>query len=154
MNEIRKIEPPLNLDQLQLLVNLEEEAFGEGGLSFFEIPAFALFGRIYFFLHRKEIVGHAIITRYFDRDAAFLYSFAIRSEFCNKGLGKKFLKLLLDELKGHFNSVYLTVAPYNEPALKIYRNAGFHVVELMKDFYGRGEDRYLMMQVFGQGSEL
>jgi len=154
MYKLKEVAVPLNQEELEFLVKLEEEAFGRGGLSYFEIPAFALFGRIYYLYHQEEIVGHAIITRYFDREAAFLYSFAIRPFYRNKGLGKKFLQLLLDRLKNNFASIYLTVDPKNEPALKMYREAGFHVVELVPDFYGKGEDRYIMLLVFQQREAL
>lgn len=154
MYKLEQVAAPLNQEELEFLVRLEEEAFGRGGLSFFEIPAFALFGRIYYFYYKGEIAGHAIVTRYFDREAAFLYSFALRPSHRNKGLGGKFLELLLDSLKNNFASIYLTVDPKNEPALRLYRKAGFNVVELVPDFYGKGEDRYIMLLVFQQREAL
>lgn len=148
--EIRRLDPPAGLENAKLLESLEKEAFGKGGLGIYEIPAFALFGRIYVFYFKGELAGHAIVVRYYDKDSAFIYSFAVKKEFRGRGLSSIFLKMLLDEIKKDLPVVYLTVRPDNEAALKIYRKAGFHVVELLRDFYGKGEDRYLMMLVFRQ----
>lgn len=148
--EIRSLEPPLDLEEIELLKKLEYDAFRKGGLDEFEIPAFSLFGKIFLFYFKGSLAGHAVITRYYEKEAAYIYSFAIVKEFQGKGLSYRFLKLLLERIKKEFPVVYLTVKPDNEPALKIYRKAGFHTVELLKDFYGKGEDRYLMMLVFKQ----
>lgn len=146
--KLELLNPPLNLKDLNMLISLEKEAFGQGGLGEFEIPAFALFGAIYLFFVNDELAGHAIVVRYFEKDAAFLYSFALKKEFRGKRLSQKFLEMVLSEIKKKFNVVYLTVKPDNEPALRIYKKAGFYPVELIKDFYGKGEDRYLMILVF------
>lgn len=148
--EVRRLDPPIGLKNAELLENLEKEAFNASGLGIYDIPAFALFGVIYLFYVDGELAGHAIVVRYYEKDSAFIYSFAIKKEFRGRGISSTFLKMLLEEIRKTLPVVYLTVRPDNEAALKIYKKAGFHVVELLKDFYGRGEDRYLMMLVFGQ----
>ncbi|MCX7832165.1 MAG: GNAT family N-acetyltransferase [Actinobacteria bacterium] len=148
--QIESLDFPLKKEEAKLIVNLEEEAFGPGALDIFEVPAFSLFGKVFLFYLDEKIAGHAIITRFYEKDAAYIYSFALRNEFRGKGHSKYFLEMLLNEIKKSTQVVYLTVRPDNTPALNVYKKVGFHSVELLKDFYGEGEDRYLMMLVFSQ----
>lgn len=148
--QIKLLDFPLSKEEVKLIVNLEKEAFGPGGLDVFEVPAFSLFGKVFLFYLDEEIAGHAIITRFYEKDAIFIYSFALRKEFRGKGHSRHFLQMLLNEIKKSTQVVFLTVKPDNTPAINLYKKFGFHSVELLKDFYGEGEDRYLMMLVFSQ----
>jgi ribosomal protein S18 acetylase RimI-like enzyme len=150
--KLERLSAPLDLKTTELLVELEREAFQESGLSIFEIPAFALFGRIYLFKVDGEVAGHSILARFFEKDSAFLFSFALRTQFRGRKLSKKFMEMLLDELRSVFDSVYLTVRPDNVPALKLYRDFGFQIVEKVRDFYGKNEDRLIMIKILsGEG---
>lgn len=145
--KLERLSAPLDLKITELLVELEREAFQDSGLSVFEIPAFALFGRIYVFKVDEEVAGHAILARFFDKNSVFMFSFALRPKFRGKKLSKKFMEMLLGDLKHTFDSIYLTVRPDNLPALKVYKDFGFQVVEKVMDFYGKNEDRIVMIKI-------
>lgn len=73
--------------------------------------------------HGSESVGKALIRDYGDGDI-FLTDFVLDPQFRHKGLGKKFMKKMID--KYGVNS--LTVNPGNSTAIHIYKSFGFKTV--------------------------
>lgn len=147
--KIKEISGKLSLKQLDLIYELEREAFQETGLSRYEIAPFAELGKIFLFYDGSKIAGHAIVLRYYDEDSAFIFSFALRKNLRGKGLGSKFFPMLIAEIP--FRRITLTVAPWNKAAIKIYERSGFKRVRYLKNFYGKSEPRILMEFVRGQG---
>ena len=75
-----------------------------------------------------------------------------RKDFQGKGLGKKFLKKLIDDLKHEgFLRIQLTVEADNDRAIKLYQSLGFEVEGRMKNWFKRAsENEYkdeLMMAI-------
>ena len=63
------------------------------------------------------------------RDRAYLYSFRIRPEYRNNGLGSYILDFLENDLiQRGFSKLTLNVAKNNERAIKLYQNKGFIIV--------------------------
>lgn len=63
------------------------------------------------------------------------------------GIGKRLLEETIGVLeKSGVKKIYLTVSPANEPALSLYRRYGFTPEERIKDYFGEGEDRFLMVR--------
>ncbi|UUX91345.1 GNAT family N-acetyltransferase [Methanoplanus endosymbiosus] len=63
------------------------------------------------------------------------------------GIGRKLLEETIGVLeKSGVNKIYLTVSPVNGPALSLYRKYGFSPEERIKDYFGEGEDRFLMVR--------
>ena len=93
-----------------------------------------------------EIIGVCeLIKNWDDNQSAFVHSFYIDREFRAQGIGKIFLSKIISMLKAeNLKTIELTVDPENEAALKLYKKYGFAVIDLRKDEYGSGIDRYLM----------
>ncbi len=61
------------------------------------------------------------------------------------GLGKRLLQhWLLHVTQRGYRSIWLSVAPANEAAIKLYQACGFVIQSTEKDYLGIGEDRHVM----------
>ncbi len=82
------------------------------------------------------IIGQVFIQLSCDRPEladgvrrAYLYSFRIKPEYRNRGLGSRILEVVEADLrKRGFRSVTLNVAKDNVDAQRLYRRRGYHLV--------------------------
>ncbi|NTW14318.1 MAG: GNAT family N-acetyltransferase [Candidatus Moranbacteria bacterium] len=77
-----------------------------------------------------------------DADHAYITGLVIVPQFQRRGLARKAMNMLLDELKG-FRHLALDVHPDNH-AVKLYESLGFVATERKENFYGDGEPRIIM----------
>lgn len=72
----------------------------------------------------------------------FLSSFTIWEPYKGKGLGRKYLNLILDELKkfDEYPWIALTVTRDNDIAIKLYRSVGFRDVNDVPEYEGPGKN--------------
>lgn len=86
-------------------------------------------------LNKGIIIGYSI-ARYHN-NSYHLLNFCIASNWQAKGLGKQFLKTLLETLKKNKNINYaiLEVRPSNVKAVQLYKSMGFIPTEVKKDYY-------------------
>ncbi len=83
------------------------------------LPNFA-----FFCLLDEEYIGFGQITK--SKTKYYLVNFGIIPEYRGKGLSKLFLHEILNAVKKEaIQRLYLDVSSNNEPAVKIYRDAGF-----------------------------
>jgi ribosomal protein S18 acetylase RimI-like enzyme len=93
-------------------------------------------------------VGYIVIDNECD---LFLSSFTIWGPYKGKGLGRKYLNRILDELSKfkEYPWVALTVTRDNEIAIKLYRSVGFRDVNDVEEYEGPGKnyknDKYYYM---------
>ncbi|NMB24683.1 MAG: GNAT family N-acetyltransferase [Firmicutes bacterium] len=145
VEELVELEP----DLLQALINIEQDAFGRGGMNEWFLPPFARQGRV-FVLWVEETdqpVGVAECMRIWDRPhSAYLFGFAIRSDWRGRGLGTIFMQEIIRRLQlAGFLSIELTVSPTNTAALRIYQDKlGFAKIAECPGEYGPGEDRLVL----------
>ena len=130
------------------IYSLEKENLGiDAALNQWQIPVLIRYGRfIIIETDKKERIGVCQILRcWHDFKDAFIHSFYIKSEFRSLGIGGRFLKYIIDILiKEGFERIKLTVDPENIHAIKLYKKEGFKIINLLKDEYGKGLDRYMM----------
>jgi len=141
---VREIESKL----IQRLVQLEKEAFGEGGMNAWHLVPLIRHGRVYVLKKEFEIVG--LIQYMLDWDSpqkAYMVGVSISKDFQGLGLGTELLKKSLKALyRENIEKVELTVDRNNVAAVKIYESKlGFKVMGCRKDEYGEGEDRLVMI---------
>ena len=143
IERVEKIEPEV----IQRLIQLEKEAFGEGGMNAWHLVPLIRHGRVYVLKKDAEIIG--FIQYMLDWDSpqkAYMVGVEISQEFRGLGLGTKLIKKTLQTLsKEKIQGVELTVDPNNSGAVKVYENKlGFKVTDSRKNEYGEGEDRLVM----------
>jgi ribosomal-protein-alanine N-acetyltransferase len=138
---------PVETTDLTSLVALDAAIFQ--GLAY---PRFVL--RQLFDLHRdwwlvadhpEGLRGYSLGVPTFDGRFAWLLGLGVRREFRGRGYGRSLTvnSLRLLETAG-VHDVYLTVEPANQGAIELYREVGFKVTALSKDYFGPGNDRIVM----------
>jgi ribosomal-protein-alanine N-acetyltransferase len=145
IEEVDRLEPNF----LQDLIDIEQEAFGKGGMNEWFLPPFVRRGRVYalWVEGKKQPVGVAeCMVTWGQPQCAYLFGIAIREGWRGKGLGTRFLREICFRLKiKGFQAVDLTVSPDNIPALRVYRDKlGFRTIAFHREEYGQGEDRLVM----------
>ena len=129
------------------LIEIESEAFGEGGLNQWGLVPMIYHGLVYVIWLDKEPVGLAEYMRDMeDIKKAYLYGLAISKRYQGKGFGSQLLDYsLMDLSKRRIKKVELTVDPNNQNAVYIYHHKfGFDKIDYREDEYGLGEDRLIM----------
>ncbi len=145
IEELVELEPHI----LQALIDIEQDAFGEGGMNEWFLPPFARQGRVYVLWVEgvEQPVGVAECMLIWDRPGCvYLFGFAIRRDWRGRGLGTRFMQEICRRLQGAgFFNLELTVSPANIGALRIYRDKlGFVTIDEHLGEYGPGEDRLVL----------
>lgn len=97
-----------------------------------------------------KVLGYGVM--YAAAQEAHILNICITPDLHNNGLGQVLLDHLLDLATAQSASViFLEVRPSNQPALKIYRRAGFSIVGQRRDYYptkfGREDALVLVKQL-------
>ena len=140
---VRKIDPKIT----QRLVELDKEAFGEGGMNEWHLVPIIRHGRVYVLKKDKEIIGSIQYLLDWDNpQKAYMVGVSIAKESRGLGLGTELLtETLKTVFTGTIKEVELTVDPANVRAVKIYESKlGFKVTHSRTNEYGEGEDRLVM----------
>ncbi len=133
----------------QLLVELaayDEEAFGPTGLRTYDLAVVAQAGALYLAYEQGDIVGSCQLLRVFDEPGFFyVVGFYVRPAWRGRGRGRRLLEMIAQECKeAGAEGIVLTVSPVNTRALALYKGAGFTDEAYVDDFYGEGEDRFIL----------
>ena len=101
------------------------------------------FGTAGFYISEEDKIKGFILYRQAFSDAEIL-TFCIRPEDQNKGFGFKLLHTMLQKLTKP-GKCFLEVSDKNKSAVHLYNKCGFQNVHTRKDYYGKGDDAYMMM---------
>lgn len=84
--------------------------------------------------HGEAVIGYAVLM--IAVDEAHLLNFAVAAEWQNHGIGRGFLKHLVEvaKLAGAL-IVYLEVRPSNLSARHLYRTMGFQQIAIRPEYY-------------------
>ena len=146
LTRVRRPDPAL----LEELAAHDREAFGPTGLRTYDLAVTAEAGAVFVARQDGRLVGGCQLLRVLDEPTFFyLVGFYVLPAYRKKGLGRELLALLSEESRRlGAEGLLLTVSPDNLAGLKLYRSAGFAEEALVMDFYGRGEDRFILRKVF------
>jgi ribosomal protein S18 acetylase RimI-like enzyme len=140
MNLIRATE-----DDMPVLTAIEETARDlivyNWGFTDEEMRQWIRDETVYLIEEDGTIVGD-ISYRVKDADHAYVSGLIIAPEFQRRGLARKAMNLLLEELRC-YRRLSLAVHPDNH-AVKLYKSLGFVAAERKENFYGDGEPRIIM----------
>jgi ribosomal protein S18 acetylase RimI-like enzyme len=94
----------------------------------------------------KTVVGFTVGTIVQDDPAqAWILRMMVRDGFRHQVIGTALLRAVAGVLHGRsVKTIYLTVAPKNEPAVLMYLREGFDQESLQPAYFGGGEDRLVM----------
>lgn len=95
----------------------------------------------------EKVAGYSLIVP-LDGSRATLMSLLIGKSFQAQGLGRILLEQAIKSAaESSWKTLELSVAPDNAAAIKLYKQAGFSVIETIQDYLGPGEDRLIMSRV-------
>ena len=84
--------------------------------------------------HGETVIGYAVLMVALDE--AHLLNFAIAAEWQNQGIGRGFLKHMIDVAKqAGCQIVYLEVRPSNVAARHLYKSIGFQQIAIRPEYY-------------------
>lgn len=131
---------------LEELAGYDAEAFGETGLRSFDLGVVARVGGVYLVREGGAIAGSCQLLRMLDAPEMFwVFGFYVRPGWRGRGLGRHLLEYAAAQVQAAGGEgLALSVSPANVVAINLYLSFGFRVVEEVADFYGPGEDRYVM----------
>lgn len=131
----------------ELLAELERsgrESLGEAALDHWMLPVVATCGLLYIGRAGEETVGSAQIIRCLDGEDLYMDGFYIRKPYRRRGYGTALLSEVKNLLAGEgFVRLLVTLDPGNEAGLRLYESTGFHEVDYLPDYYGKGLNRLL-----------
>ena len=149
------------------IVEHEDKVFGEGSVGKWNIKPFTKYGKVFVVVKKpknlennrevkcnnttyenkidEELVSVIEILRGFDYKIAYIYGVSTVTGYEGQGHATRLFDHVMDYLlKQDISIVELTVGVNNEAAKKVYRKAGFTIVEKLESEYGENIDRYLM----------
>ena len=99
----------------------------------------------YVAITNDEVVGFILA---FPTTTDRLYCFhkiVVREDMRGKRVGGMLLRRLTEEMDTRKLRCFLTVAPYNAPAIALYSSLGFKKSEYVAGYYRANEDRHIMV---------
>jgi ribosomal protein S18 acetylase RimI-like enzyme len=125
------------------IIEFDETAARAAFRKFLSLPAF---GRVWLLREDQQTVGYIILTVGFSFEFrghdAFVDELYIEADYRRRGYGRQALAFLEKKaLELDVNAVHLEVDPGNDPAMELYRRAGYvdHNRYLMTKWLNRGD---------------
>lgn len=128
---------------------LEEERSGSRYASAVFVRQAAVIFPSFFFIAAmdREVVGYGIgALNQEDRSEGWILRLRVREAYRGKGIGGKVLRRVVSSLtRAGAERIFLSVAPGNDSARRLYRKSGFRESEVRPSYFGAGEDRIIMV---------
>jgi len=113
------------------------------------------FQTILFFFYYLDIISFVaefegkiagfILAEIKSKDKAHIITLDIHPDFRRQGLGTHMLQIVEKEMIGRkAKSVFLEVDIENEAAIKLYEKCGYAKMKMLKNYYRRRKDAFLM----------
>lgn len=90
-----------------------------------------------------KLVAYMFYSEYLDE--ININHFAVIKEHRKKGYASILMNELINNLKKK-QIIYLEVNTSNEAAIKLYEKFGLKIISTRKNYYGQGEDAYIMQR--------
>jgi ribosomal-protein-alanine N-acetyltransferase len=94
-------------------------------------------------LENAHVVGYLITI--WAADEIHLINLAVRSDKRRQGIGSELMNLLMEKARTrNMRAIFLEVRRKNGAAIEFYHRYGFKFLYARKDYYGEGEDAWIM----------
>ena len=133
-----------SFEDLKELVWAEEDAFPGFGQSLVMLAPMVDMGNVRILRNQKKqwLAYALLLPSVLNRSQIQIFSFGVSSKVRKQGIGKIFLKSLLEDLRLSYSEVNLYCNPENAAAIALYSNAGFVKREFYENFYGLNSHRH------------
>ena len=136
---------PMCLSDLQQVLEIENECFEDPwSASYFTLSLKRPRSYDFFYVARCEdtIMGYIVFVVLSEE--AQILNIAVPAAYQGQGIGKYLLASALEIIAASGGrEVFLEVAVSNLPAQYLYRQFGFRICGIRKNYYGRHKDAYL-----------
>ena len=143
---------PMRLCDLQEVLKIESECFEDPwSETYYALSLKRPRSYEHFYVARREktIVGYIVFSVLHEE--AHILNLAVPVVYRRQGIGKHLLAFALKMIQAYDGrEVFLEVAVSNLPAQYLYRQFGFRICGIRKNYYGRYKDAY----VFRKGVEI
>jgi len=94
--------------------------------------------------NNKELVGYSFLFNIYDE--IHINNIAVKTNYQNKGLGKKLLDYIIKYSKRNkFRLITLEVRPSNSTAVNLYSKSGFKKMRIRRDYYSNPKEDAIVM---------
>jgi ribosomal protein S18 acetylase RimI-like enzyme len=135
------------IEDMQVLLEMEKTTMGlktySGFYSEDEIKDW-INNEIVFVIKDQDVVVGSISYEKKSIEHAYISGLVIKPEFRRRGLARRAMSLLLEELK-KFKKLSLVVHPENH-AVSLYESFGFKKESREENYFGDGEPRLIMVK--------
>ena len=136
---------PMCLSDLQQVLEIENECFEDPWSEiYFTLSLKRPRSYEYFYVARCEntVMGYIVFAVLYEE--AHILNIAVPTAYQRQGIGKYLLASALDKIQTlDGREVFLEVAVSNLPAQYLYRQFGFRICGIRKNYYGRHKDAYV-----------
>lgn len=138
---------PMHKDDLQQVLAIENQCFEDPwSATYFRLSLKRPRSYEYFYVAKREqtVVGYIIFYILHEEEAQIL-NIAVLPACQRQGIGKYLLASALEMIHADAErEVFLEVAVSNLPAQYLYRQFGFRICGIRKNYYGRYKDAYVL----------
>lgn len=135
------------LDEIAALALLDKEVFGRHSYSvssfrqFFDLAgnllAIAISG--------GSIIGYSLILPAAAGSEGWFMALGVHEDHRRTGVGRALASAAIEQAKqSGLHALRLTAEPENLAAISLYKSLGFEDEELVREYFGPGEDRLVM----------
>lgn len=136
----------MHADDLQQVLAIENQCFEDPwSATYFRLSVKRPRSNEYLYVARREqtVVGYIIF--YVLHEEAQILNIAVLPACQRQGIGKYLLASALEMIQADGErEVFLEVAVSNLPAQYLYRQFGFRICGIRKNYYGRYKDAYVL----------
>ena len=136
---------PMHLNDLQQVLDIENQCFeNPWSKTYFTISLKRPRSYERFYVARREntVVGYIVFN--ILHEEAHILNIAVPPACQRQGIGKYLLASALEMIQtDNGREVFLEVAVSNLPAQYLYRQFGFRICGIRKNYYGRYKDAYV-----------
>lgn len=140
------------IEELEKVAEIDKNAFPEMSYPLFALRQFFDICEGYFLVatdENNDLVGYTLGNLDLNQRKGWVLSLGVQKNQRGGGIGFRLTSALIEGLeKNGAEEIFLTVAPHNESAVRLYKKLEFEEIGTDSNYYGDGEERVLMKKTF------
>ncbi len=138
------------IQDLEDITSIEREAYGTCSYDYVVLRQFVdVSPSLFLVAEATSILGYVVgmVSADAPSECSWVLSLVVSSSSRKQGVGSRLAQALISRFSDlNVKSIYLTVAPTNAGAQKLYTNLGFSYEKRVIDYFGPEEDRLIFQK--------